>query len=202
MSTGSWFFAGFDFILISSLAFEYGVLFSPNPNPTSTILFVYGTLSLSLLGRVLGGIVFSRLSDRHGRRPVILTTSILLSLTMFIFAINLYFFYTHTIDLKLNSMMDLVIISPVIFVVLRMIIGFLIGGIWPTAGTLAIENIYQDYKYEYGLSAREISNENRVRKQRSLKYIDKIGHFSKEEFYVLQYINEIERELEKLALFI
>jgi hypothetical protein len=195
MSMGSWFFAGFDFIIISALAYEYGAIFFPNPNPTSTILLVYGTLSLSLLGRVLGGVFFNRLSDRYGRRPVILTTSIFLTAVMFIFAVYLNNFYSYVLDQQSNSMMNLVMISPVIFIVLRMTTGFLIGGIWPTAGTLAIENLFQDYKYK----DIEKGNEDKSRKQLSLIYFNDIKEIlDKEDIDVLDSIIKMDKDLQGL----
>ena len=145
----SWLFAGFDFLLLPALGFVYGKIFFPDPNPIFTILAIYATLSLSLLGRVIGGIFFGRLSDRYGRRPIILITSFCLAVTMIVFGLYLPSAYNHSINQNTSTLVNLVLIPPMIFVILRIIIGFLIGGVWPTAGTFTIENIFQDYKYKF-----------------------------------------------------
>ena len=67
-----WLFSGFDLILLTLVSVEVQKLYFPNTDQTVSILAIYGTLSLSLLGRVFGGIYFSRLADIHGRKPVVM----------------------------------------------------------------------------------------------------------------------------------
>ncbi len=77
-----WLFSGFDLILLTLVSVEVQKLYFPNTDQTVSILAIYGTLSLSLLGRVFGGIYFSRLADIHGRKPIVMVCLMILSLTM------------------------------------------------------------------------------------------------------------------------
>jgi MFS family permease len=201
LSFGSWLFAGFDFILLPVFAFIFGKIFFPDPNPIFTILAIYGTLSLSLLGRVVGGLFFGRLSDLYGRRPVILITSLFLAISMIIFGYILPFLYVHHVSQHANTMINFVLIPPMIFVLLRIAIGFLIGGVWPTAGTLATENIFQNYKYRYTMhcinSEGKVENQRRI--QRASEYLHPIINTAKlDESKVLKAFNNMDSILEKL----
>ena len=128
-----WAFAGFDLILLTLTSVEIQKLYFPNTDQTVSILAVYGTLSLSLLGRVFGGIYFSRLADAHGRKPIVMLCLIVLSMT------SLFSAFLPNIYTNLTPLPSTVI--PILFVVTRIIIGFFIGGIWPTAAVLGLEVI-------------------------------------------------------------
>ena len=185
--------------MLPILSFVFGKIFFPDPNPIFTILAIYGTLSLSLLGRVIGGLFFGRLSDLYGRRPVIIITSLCLSVSMIVFGYYLPFFYVHSTT-QTNTMINFAYIPPMVFVILRIVIGFLIGGVWPTAGTLAIENIFQNHKYLFidcKNKKGEIVESEKI--QKSSKILDKLITTAKlDERNVLKAFKDMDNILEKL----
>ena len=153
-----WSFAGFDLILLTLSSVEIQKLYFPNTDQTVSILAVYGTLSLSLLGRVFGGVYFPRLADAHGRKPIVMLCLMVLSITT-LFSAFLPNIYTNLTPLPST-------IIPISFIVTRIIIGFFIGGIWPTAAILGLEVIStnriklvfkNDFKGEKKFSQTEFS---------------------------------------------
>jgi len=143
-----WLFSGF-LLLVPLLSPQIENLYFPNDDPRISILAVYGTLSLSLLARVFGGLYFGRLADIHGRRPVILLSLFSLSLTMIVSA--------YLPSVKLTPLLPYTVLS-FLFVLTRIIIGFFVGGLWPTAAVFGMEKIYaigKDYDYKFKLPVSE-----------------------------------------------
>jgi MFS family permease len=132
LSSFTWFIAGFDFLLLPLLGKEIGSAFFPNIDPTQTILAVYGVFSLSLLARVFGGIVFGKIADANGQRPVI--TICLLSLTVLMFM--------SAILPGVHSTFNILLV-PVVFTLTRLGIGFFVGALWPTAAIFGMERLYE-----------------------------------------------------------
>jgi MFS family permease len=139
LSSGVWFFTGFDLILMILFSTQIEKLYFPSGNLQSSILAVFGTFSISLLARVFGGIYFGRLGDFHGRKPIVLIT--LLSLTI-IMAVSAFLPSVYSPIFRSN-----IALPTIIFVSTRIMIGFFVGGLWPTAAVLALENLYWN-KYE------------------------------------------------------
>ena len=133
-----WFFAGFDLSLLPLFSAEVGKLYFPSDNPQISILAVYGTFSLSLLMRVFGGMYLGRLGDRYGRKPVIIISSWFLTIIMIITA---YLPSDYTSN-YVNYTNNYVTYLTILFVITRALIGFFVGGLWPTAAVLAMENLH------------------------------------------------------------
>ena len=130
------FISGFDLILFTLLSVEIEKLYFPNTDPTVSILAIYGTLSLSLLARVFGGLYFSRIADTHGRKPVVMICLIFLSITTILSA------YIPSIYISFAPLYNT--IGPLLFILSRIMIGFFIGGLWPTAAILGLEIISEN----------------------------------------------------------
>jgi MFS family permease len=69
--------------------------------------------------------------DRHGRKPVIIISSWFLTIIMII-----------TAYLPSDYTSNYVIYLTILFVITRALIGFFVGGLWPTAAVLAMENLH------------------------------------------------------------
>jgi MFS family permease len=144
-----WFISGFDLILLTLLSVEIQKSFFPHTDQTVSILAVYGTLSLSLLGRVFGGLYFSRIADEYGRKPVVLLCLFILSITMILSP------YIPSIYQNFTPLSNTVV--PLLFVLSRIVIGFFVGGIWPTAAILGLEIISKS-KLDYKIGPKWLNN--------------------------------------------
>ena len=129
----SWFFVGFDLVLLPLFAREIGASFFPNIDPEVSILAVYGTFSLSLLARFFGGIILGAAADSYGRKPIVTISLFVMSILTLISA---FLPSVHDVTVELGTY---IVIS---FIALRIVIGFFVGGIWPTAAIFAMEKLY------------------------------------------------------------
>ncbi len=135
-----WAFAGFDLLLLQTVSVEIQKLYFPTEDPTVSILAIYGTLSLSLLARVFGGLFFGRIADKHGRKLVITLCLLILSITM---SLSAYLPSVYDTDYNFNNILPPTAL-PILFILSRIIIGFFIGGIWPTAAIFAMEILFKN----------------------------------------------------------
>ncbi|GAB2481767.1 MFS transporter [Nocardiopsis aegyptia] len=117
----------FDFFLYgTAAALVFDELFFPSDDPFVSLMLSYLTFSLTFFIRPLGGVVFSHIGDRIGRkRTLIITLSLMGGATMLIGLLPTY----DTVG----------ILAPVLLVVLRIIQGMGIGGEWGGALLLAYE---------------------------------------------------------------
>lgn len=117
----------FDFFLYgTAAALVFDELFFPSDDPFVSLMLSYLTFSLTFFIRPLGGVVFSHIGDRIGRkRTLIITLSLMGGATMLIGLLPTY---------------DSVgILAPVLLIVLRIVQGLGIGGEWGGALLLAYE---------------------------------------------------------------
>ncbi len=117
----------FDFFLYgTAAALVFDELFFPSDDPFVSLMLSYLTFSLTFFIRPLGGVVFSHIGDRIGRkRTLIITLTLMGGATMLIGLLPTY---------------DSVgILAPILLVVLRIIQGLGIGGEWGGALLLACE---------------------------------------------------------------
>ncbi|WP_435110742.1 MFS transporter [Nocardiopsis synnemataformans] len=117
----------FDFFLYgTAAALVFDELFFPSDDPFVSLMLSYLTFSLTFFIRPLGGVVFSHIGDRIGRKKtLIITLSLMGGATMFIGLLPTY---------------DSVgILAPILLIVLRIVQGLGIGGEWGGALLLAYE---------------------------------------------------------------
>ncbi|RSN41981.1 arabinose ABC transporter permease [Amycolatopsis sp. WAC 04197] len=106
----------YDFALYGILAATVlGPLFFPGGNGFAQLLLALATQGLGFVARPIGGIVFGHLGDRLGRKPMLVTTFLLLGLS------------TSAIGL-LPTYSQVGIGATISLVVLRLIQGFALGG--------------------------------------------------------------------------
>ncbi len=117
----------YDFAIYGILAATVlGPLFFPGDDGVAKLLLALATQGLGFIARPLGGIVFGHLGDKFGRKPMLVTTFILLG--------------TATAAIGLLPTYDQIgIWATVALVVLRMIQGFALGGEFGAAVLLVSE---------------------------------------------------------------
>jgi metabolite-proton symporter len=117
----------FDYFLYGTVAsLVFNKLFFPNTDPVVGLLLSYLSFSLTFFIRPLGGIVFSHIGDKIGRKKtLVLTLSLMGMATVLIGFLPDY----NTIGVW----------APILLFVLRLIQGLGIGGEWGGALLLAVE---------------------------------------------------------------
>ena len=126
----SWFISGYDLSLDSLFANFIAKTFFPSSDFTYSLLAVYGVISLSLLARFGGALTLGRFGDKHQRKAVVVICLILLTFGMF-GSLFLVFY---------NNFFSAIVTSS-LFIFTRILVGFSIGGLWPTASVWGLENL-------------------------------------------------------------
>ena len=117
----------FDFFLYATAAaLIFDKQFFPNDDPVISLMLSYLTLSLTFFIRPFGGIVFSHIGDRIGRKKTLVITLSLMG--------------GATVAIGLLPTYDQVgLLAPVLLILCRIIQGLAIGGEWGGALLLAYE---------------------------------------------------------------
>ncbi|MBR8742376.1 MFS transporter [Nocardiopsis sp. MG754419] len=117
----------FDFFLYATAAaLIFDKQFFPNDDPVISLMLSYLTLSLTFFIRPFGGIVFSHIGDRIGRKKtLVITLSLMGGATV---AIGL-----------LPNYEQVGLLAPILLILCRVIQGLAIGGEWGGALLLAYE---------------------------------------------------------------
>jgi MFS family permease len=115
----------YDFGLFAPVAaLVFPKLFFPHLDPFAGLLASFATLGVGLLIRPLGAVYFSHVSDRYGRKPILIAALILMGISSL--GVGLLPGY-HTIGVA----------APVMLVLLRCLQGFSAGG-EPSAATVLV----------------------------------------------------------------
>jgi len=128
----------YDFFLYGTMsALVFNQLFFPNFDPMIGLLLSYISFGIPFFFRPLGGIVFSHIGDKLGRKKtLVLTLSLMGIATVFIGLLPTY----ETIGVW----------APILLTVLRLVQGVGIGGEWGGALLLAVEYAPQERKGFFG----------------------------------------------------
>lgn len=117
----------YDFFLygtVSSLVFSR--LFFPKFDPATGLLLSYASFAIPFFIRPLGGVFFSHVGDRSGRKNTLVWTLTLMGGATFVIGL-------------LPGYATLGLLAPLLLVLLRMVQGLGIGGEWGGALLLAVE---------------------------------------------------------------
>lgn len=117
----------FDFFLYATAAaLIFDKQFFPTDDPTLSLMLSYSSLALTFFVRPLGGIVFSHIGDRVGRKKTLVLTLSLMGAT--------------TVGIGLLPNVDVIGVgAPILLLLFRMLQGLAIGGEWGGAMLLAYE---------------------------------------------------------------
>ncbi len=116
----------YDFVVYSQFAQYIGAAFFPSEDPLVSLIISFGAFALGYLARPLGGVFFSHIGDRFGRRKVLVSTVLLMSAA------------TAGIGL-LPTYADWGLLAPLCLLLLRLLQGFCLGGELPGAIAYVVE---------------------------------------------------------------
>ncbi len=116
----------YDFVVYSQFAQYIGRNFFPNDDPLVSLVVSFGVFAVGYFARPLGGVFFSHIGDRIGRRRVLILTILLMSAA------------TTGIGL-LPTYAQWGIAASALLIVLRVVQGFCLGGELPGAIAYVVE---------------------------------------------------------------
>jgi metabolite-proton symporter len=121
----------YDFFLYgTAAALVFPQTFFPEQTPFIGQLASFGTFTVGFLSRPLGGVIFGRMGDRHGRKAALVATLLLMGVSTLLIGF-------------LPSYREIGAAAPVALVVLRFLQGVGVGGEWGGAVLLALESGYR-----------------------------------------------------------
>ncbi|BBU30316.1 MFS transporter [Burkholderia sp. THE68] len=120
-------FEWYDFYLAGSLAIYISKTFFSGVNPAAGFIFTLLGFAAGFAVRPFGAIVFGRLGDMIGRKYTFLATILLMGLSTFVVGL-------------LPGYSTMGIVSPIIFIVMRMLQGLALGGEYGGAATYVAEH--------------------------------------------------------------
>ncbi|WP_270179760.1 MFS transporter [Alkalihalobacillus sp. CinArs1] len=117
----------FDYFLYGTVAaLVFNQLFFVNEDPTVGLLLAYASFALAFFIRPFGGVVFSHIGDRIGRKKTLVLTLSLMGVATFGMGL-------------LPTYQAIGIWAPILLITLRLVQGLGIGGEWGGALLLAVE---------------------------------------------------------------
>lgn len=128
----------YDFVIYSQFAQYIGRAFFPNDDPLVSLVVSFSVFAVGYFARPLGGIFFSHIGDRIGRRRVLIITILLMSGA------------TTAIGL-LPTYAQWGITASVLLVLLRIIQGFCLGGELPGAIAYVVETAPRRSGFSVGI---------------------------------------------------
>ena len=123
-----WAFDLFDLFILLFIAGTLGQVLFPVHSPTLSLASVYASFAVSLLMRPLGGALFGRLADRRGRRLTMLVTVSGVGLATALMGV-------------VPTYAAAGVLGPLLFVLLRLVQGLLVGGVVASSHTLGTETV-------------------------------------------------------------
>ena len=117
----------FDYFLYGTVAaLVFNQLFFVTDDPAFGTLYAFATFALAFFIRPLGGVIFSHVGDRIGRKKTLVLTLSLMGLATFLMGV-------------LPTYGQIGLWAPVLLIILRLIQGLGLGGEWGGALLLAVE---------------------------------------------------------------
>lgn len=117
----------FDYFLYGTVAaLVFNQVFFVNEDPTVGLLLAYASFALAFFIRPFGGVIFSHIGDRIGRKKTLVLTLSLMGIATFGMGL-------------LPTYQAIGIWAPILLITLRLIQGLGIGGEWGGALLLAVE---------------------------------------------------------------
>src|SRR4051812_33392790 len=126
-------FEWYDFFIFVPMTAIIAKTFAAGLNETAGLIFALGAFAAGFAFRPFGALIFGRVGDRKGRKGAFLVT------------ISLMGFATFAIGL-LPTYAQAGIISPILFILLRLLQGIALGGEWGGAAIYMAEHTRPDHR--------------------------------------------------------
>jgi metabolite-proton symporter len=128
----------YDYFLYGTMAgIIFGPLFFPSSDPTVSLALSFASFALAFLVRPIGGIVFSHIGDRVGRKKTLIATLSLMGGSTVLMGL-------------LPTYESIGVWAPVLLTALRLVQGLALGGEWGGGLLLAVEYAPRDKRGLYG----------------------------------------------------
>ncbi|PLT29847.1 MFS transporter [Peribacillus deserti] len=128
----------YDFFLYGTVAaLVFNKLFFPNDDPFVSLLLAYASFGVTFFIRPVGGLIFSHLGDKYGRKNTLVLSLMLMGIA------------TVCIGL-LPTYNQIGLWAPVLLVLLRLVQGVGLGGEWGGAILLAVESAPKEKRGFFG----------------------------------------------------
>jgi len=128
----------YDFVVYSQFAQYIGRAFFPSDDALVSLVLSFSTFAIGYFARPLGGIFFSHIGDRIGRRKVLVITILIMSGA------------TAGIGL-LPTYAQVGILAPILLVLFRILQGFCLGGELPGAISYVVETAPRRSGFSVGI---------------------------------------------------
>jgi MFS family permease len=128
----------YDYFLYGTMsALVFGPLFFPSDDPVASQMLALASFALAFLIRPIGGIVFSHIGDRIGRKKTLVITLTIMGVA--------------TVAIGLMPTFDMIgMWAPILLTVLRLLQGLALGGEWGGGLLMAVEYAPRNRRGLYG----------------------------------------------------
>jgi MHS family proline/betaine transporter-like MFS transporter len=123
----------FDLFVVLFVAPVVGKLFFPSTNSMLSLAAVYASFAVTLLMRPLGSAIFGSLADQHGRKRSMIISVVGVGLSTAAFGL-------------LPTVVQVGVIAPILFLVLRLVQGVFVGGVVASTHTIGTETVSPKYR--------------------------------------------------------
>ena len=118
----------YDFLVYGFLGpLAFNSLFFPSLNPLAGTIAVFGVFAVGFAARPIGGVFFAHFGDRVGRKPIMVSTLILMGVSTTLMGL-------------VPTYAQIGIVAPLVLVTLRFLQGFSLGGESAAGPLLAMES--------------------------------------------------------------
>lgn len=117
----------YDFMIFSFFAIQIGAVFFPSDDPFVSLMSSLATFGVGFVSRPVGAWIIGGYADRHGRKPALMLSMILMGLAIAVMALT-------------PGFAEIGLAAPVIVVLARLVQGFAVGGEVGPATAYMMEN--------------------------------------------------------------
>lgn len=117
----------YDFVIYGYFAKEFAKLFFPTTDPAVSLILSFSAFAMGFFARPLGALLIGYIADRHGRKPALLISIILMGVPSFL----MIFLPTYE---------SIGIFAPILLTILRLLQGLSAGGEYTTSVAFLLEH--------------------------------------------------------------